>query len=482
MAVDRRRAHLRADPVKEVAERAHVAGIVLIARDHLIDRVDDHRRERLALHPPDEQRREPVQRQRVPAQVPDDDVFVVPVFNAHRPVDGEETPDAARRVDLEVHVQHLPLPAGETQPRPALGDGDRQLNEQETLGRLARPGDQRLVPAPQHAGDQLRRLFGRLLHVAQRDRLRQKRQFLGVLQPLAPRASADVRRQQCLHCAAPHRARHPAQPRGVLVGVVHREATRLQEAKQVVDALPVLLFAGRVDVHHGMDALTCGVHEAGDGQFVFAVKALLFLPGQRVGLDEYIAEGDDVFVRLPLAVQGVHPYPRAALWAVGADDLLDAAALFQAFDKVRRLQGEVGVDGLVPAVAVRLHLCGKAHGLLRLIERFDIAGEHPGGRGIRIIRKIRGGGKPAVPAGQSEYAAHGDRAGRAPEARPAAFAVAGDVAGIVPRPFVPHLTRIARVLQRHAGLQPLGVTALPDGDAAQGRKHLIHGGPPPFPR
>ena len=63
------------------------------------------------------------------------------------------------------------------------------------------------------------------------------------------------------------------------------------------------------------------------------------------------------------------------------------AALFQAFDKVRRLQGEVGVDGLVPAVAVRLHLRGKAHGFLRLIERFDIAGEHPGGRGVRIIRK-----------------------------------------------------------------------------------------------
>ena len=231
-----------------------------------------------------------------------------------------------------------------------------------------------------------------------------------------------------------------------------------------------------------MDALAGGVYEAGDGQLVLSVKALLFLLGQRVGLDEYIAEGDDVFVRLPLAVQGVHPYPRAALRAVGADDLLDAAALFQAFDEIRRLQGEVGVDGFVPAVAVRLHLCGKAHGLLRLIERFDIAGEHPGGRGVRIIRKIRGGGKPAVPAGQSEYAAHGDRAGRAPEASPAAFAVAGDVAGIVPRPIVPHLARIARVLQRHAGLQPLGVTALPDGDAAQGRKHLIHGGPPPFPR
>ena len=184
----------------------------------------------------------------------------------------------------------------------------------------------------------------------------------------------------------------------------------------------------------------------------------------------------------PLAVQGVHPYPRAALRAVGADDLPDAAALFQTFDEIRRLQGEVGVDGLVPAVAVRLHLCGKAHGLIRLIERFDIASEHPGGRGVRIIRKIRGGGEPAVPAGQREYAAHGDRTGRAPEASPAAFAVAGDVAGVVPRPFVPHSAFIACVFERHACFQPLGIAAILCRDAGESRQHFIHGGFPPFPR
>ena len=171
MAVNRRRAHLGANLIELVTESAHVAGVVFIAGDDLVNRVDDHGGELLVLHAPDQYGNQSVQRQGMPAQVPDDDVVRVRRRKAQLAVDRDEAVDARRRVDLQIHIQDSALGTRETQPCASLGDGDRQFNEQKALARLARPGDQHLVPAAQDATNQLGRLRRRGFHVAQADRL-----------------------------------------------------------------------------------------------------------------------------------------------------------------------------------------------------------------------------------------------------------------------------------------------------------------------
>ena len=481
MAVNRRRTHFGADLIKLVTESAHVAGVVFIAGDDLVNRVDDHGGELLVLHAPDQYGNQPVQRQGMPAQVPDDDVVRVWRRKAQLAVDRDEAVDARRRVDLQIHIQDSALGTRETQPCASLGDGDRQFNEQEALARLARPGDQHLVSAAQDATNQLGRLRRRGFHVAQADRLGQQRQLLSVLQPLAPCVLADMGGQQFLRDAVSRYAGHPAQAGRVFVGVVHGKPALLQKAEQIVDAVSVLLLVRGVDAHEGVHTLARGIHEAGDRQLVFPIDPLLLFLGQCIRLDEHMAVRDHVPVGLALAVQRIEPDPRAAVRAVGADHGFNAFGVAQPIDELGRLHGEIGVDGLELAVVVGLDLRGISDKLVRLKHGFQIADERLRGRKLPRVLKIRKGGNPAVLSCHGANGANGDGAIAALEGRPAPGAVALDIALIVPGPVIPHGTLISGVLERHADTEPLRVGARPNRNTGKRGENLIHLGVPPYP-
>ena len=167
-------------------------------------------------------------------------------------------------------------------------------------------------------------------------------------------------------------------------------------------------------------------------------------------------------VGLALAVQRVEPDPRAAVRAVGADHGFNAFGVAQPPDKLGRFHGEIGVDGLEPAVVVGLDLRGKTDELIRLKHGFQIADERLRGRKLPRVLKIRKGGNPAVLSCHGANGANGDGAIAALEGRPAPGAVALDIALIVPGPVIPHGTLISGVLERHADAEPLRVGARPN--------------------
>ena len=211
-----------------------------------------------------------------------------------------------------------------------------------------------------------------------------------------------------------------------------------------------------------MHTLARGIHEARDWQLVFPVNPLLFFLGQRIRLDEHMAVRGHVPVGLALAVQRVEPDPRAAVRAVGADHGFNVLGVAQLIDELGRFHGEVGVDGLEPAVVVGLDLRGKAYKLIRLKHGFQIADERLRGRKLPRVLKIRKGGNPAVLSCHGANGANGDGAIAALEGRPAPGAVAFDIALVVPGPVIPHAARISGVLERHADTEPLRVGARPN--------------------
>ena len=248
----------------------------------------------------------------------------------------------------------------------------------------------------QHAANQLGRLGRRRFHVAQPNRLRQQGEILGVFQPLAPCALADIHSQQRLHRPVAHRAGHPAQAGGVLVGVVYGEAVQLQKAEQVIDPAAVLPFVGRVDAHDGVHAFPGRIHQRGDGQLVFPVDALLFFFGQFVRFNERVPVGRHVTVGLAPAVQRIDADPCAAAGLVGPDDRVDVVFFAQAGDELRRLHGQVGIDGPELAVAVGRRLRDEPDQVAGAEQRLQIANQHLAGRKFHSILKIGEGGDPAV--------------------------------------------------------------------------------------
>jgi hypothetical protein len=70
VAVNEAASALRRDLVEVVAEARHVAGGVLVAREDLVDGVEDYHRVAPVLRAADELRRELVERHRLAAQVP----------------------------------------------------------------------------------------------------------------------------------------------------------------------------------------------------------------------------------------------------------------------------------------------------------------------------------------------------------------------------------------------------------------------------
>ena len=186
-------------------------------------------------------------------------------------------------------------------------------------------------------------------------------------------------------------------------------------------------------------------------------------------------------VGLALAVQRVEPDPRATVGAVGTDHGFYTFGVAQPIDELGRLHGEVGVDGLEPAVVVGLDLRGKSDELVRLKHGFQIADERLCGRKLPRILKIREGGNPTVLSGHGANGANGDGAIAALEGRPAPGAVALDIALVVPGPVVPHGTLVSGVLERHADAQPFRVGTRPNRNTGKRGENLIHLGVPPYP-
>ena len=230
-----------------------------------------------------------------------------------------------------------------------------------------------------------------------------------------------------------------------------------------------------------MHTLARGIHEARDWQFVFAVDPLLFFLGQRIRLDEHMAVRGHVPVGLALAVQRIEPDPRAAVQAVGADHGFNVLGVSQPIDELGRFHGEIGVDGLEPAVVIGLDLRGKSDELVRLKHGFQIADERLRGRKLPRVLKIRKGGNPAVLSCHGANGAKGDGAIAALEGRPAPGAIAFDIALIVSGPVIPHGTLISSVLECHADTEPLRVGARPNRNTGKRGENLIHLGVPPYP-
>ena len=137
MNVDDRRARLGRYPVEQVAEDGHVPGAVLVARDDLIDGVDDDRRQPLVLHPPDQPGSQFVQRRRLAPQRPDRHLLRLLPVDAQPAEYLLEPGIEAVPVDFQVDVEHLSPPALPAQPFTARGDGSGQFHQQERLARLA---------------------------------------------------------------------------------------------------------------------------------------------------------------------------------------------------------------------------------------------------------------------------------------------------------------------------------------------------------
>lgn len=113
MAVDRRAGEFGADLVELVAEVGHLLRAVFIARNDLVDRVDDDRQIPLVPRPADELRSELVHREALPAQVPDVDIPDVRRRDLHRGVYVPEAVETARPVQLQIHIEYAPLRAPE---------------------------------------------------------------------------------------------------------------------------------------------------------------------------------------------------------------------------------------------------------------------------------------------------------------------------------------------------------------------------------
>ena len=133
VAVDDGAAELVAHLVKLIAEARHLLGAVLVAGEHLVDRVDDHGDKALFGSAADQHRRELVHRYRPTAQVPDINASDVVGRLTERLVHVDKAVITACLVKFQVDIHHLALRAVPTEPRLAFRDGDRQLDQSEGL-------------------------------------------------------------------------------------------------------------------------------------------------------------------------------------------------------------------------------------------------------------------------------------------------------------------------------------------------------------
>src|SRR3712207_8590592 len=102
MAVDGAAPGLRAYLVELVTERAHFGGVVLIARDDLVNGIDDDGVKVLIPHTADEFRHKLIERNGVTSEVPYHNAVRIIYRQTEHLVDFEESVDRACRIDLKV--------------------------------------------------------------------------------------------------------------------------------------------------------------------------------------------------------------------------------------------------------------------------------------------------------------------------------------------------------------------------------------------
>ena len=136
VTVDNGAAELVAHLVKLIAEARHLFGAVLVAGEHLVNRVDNNGDKALFGGAAYQHRCELVHWHRHTAQVPDINAADVVGRLTERLVYVDKTVITARLVQLQIDIHDFALGAVPAEPRLAFRDCDSQLNQGEGLARL----------------------------------------------------------------------------------------------------------------------------------------------------------------------------------------------------------------------------------------------------------------------------------------------------------------------------------------------------------
>ena len=130
MAVDNAAASLRTDLVKLVAESTHVRSTILITCDHLIDWINNDCRQLNVAYTAYQLGNQLIQRNRMTAQVPDNDAVHSFRLDFHSFINLQKAIYTGCRINLQVHIQDLPLLAWKTKPGNAFCNADAKLHQQ----------------------------------------------------------------------------------------------------------------------------------------------------------------------------------------------------------------------------------------------------------------------------------------------------------------------------------------------------------------
>ena len=312
MAVDDRASQLAADVVELIPEVRHIAGSILVARDDLVNRVDDDRLKMHVLTPPDDDLCQLIHRERLAPEIPHDEIAGA-WMHRHTlcPVDVLQPIYKRLLVDFQIDIEDFPLPASPSQELAAGRNGKRQLHQPERLARLRGTCQYSLVPQSEDAVDQDRIQRRRVVD----DRIEREewRQIILLLlhpcEPcqivLLPLIDAD----QELLLAVPRDARHAGQAGRVLVLLVDFEAVFVADVIHMGDALIVFLLCRGIDMDDGMHRLPAGVDDGSAWQLHLADECQLLTERQRVRLHQRIAEICHIRILSPFSVQWIDTDP-----------------------------------------------------------------------------------------------------------------------------------------------------------------------------
>ena len=283
--------------------------------------------------------------------------------------------------------------------------------------------------------------------------------------------------------------RHPGEAAGVLVLLVRLQAVFLADLIEEFHSLAVLLIVWRVDVHDGVERFAAGVDQGGDGQLQLPQDGVLLPQLRLVRFHQGEAQIRHVVVSHALAVQGIEADPGAGLgiW-IPQHRAQVAAAAFELGLELARRPVEVPSRGKQASVLVP-DLGHIAHVLIIVEEHVQVGQQllsrvpglrlpdlhllHPallhhhllvsGADGVAPVQLVPGGSRaPAPLLCHLHQGPRRDGHGSPLEAVPLAEGLSRVIAPRIPAaPLVPDGAGIARLLQRKAHGQPLGVVHLP---------------------
>ena len=149
MTVDDTAGRFGTDLVELITESCHVGCGVFVARDHLVNRVNDYGRQVFSLYSPHQPGNQLIHRDGPATEVPDQNVVCMQRLYAESLVNLQEPVNARRRVNFQIHIQYFALPALEAKPGKPFGNRDAQLHQQEGFSGLGGTGDQHFVSLTQ---------------------------------------------------------------------------------------------------------------------------------------------------------------------------------------------------------------------------------------------------------------------------------------------------------------------------------------------